>query len=133
MDKAYFAFWPKRLPHSLTVPQTNLYHNLEVSAQRYTDKTAIIYYGAEISSRQFALPPPRARQACPHYRRDPTRRAPRRRGSSLVKGAPRTLRCPPAHGWAGEPDRASLHAGDNASPKAMHGYRPFGTNVLGGR
>jgi fatty-acyl-CoA synthase len=53
MDKAYFAFWPKRLPHSLTVPQTNLYHNLEVSAQRYPDKTAIIYYGAEISYRQL--------------------------------------------------------------------------------
>ena len=53
MEKAYFVFWPKRLPHSLTVPQTNLYHNLEVSAQRYPDKTAIMYYGAEISYRQL--------------------------------------------------------------------------------
>ncbi len=42
MEKRYFAFWPTRLPHSLVVPQTNLYSNLEVSAQRYPDKTAIM-------------------------------------------------------------------------------------------
>ncbi len=54
MEKRYFAFWPTRLPHSLVVPQTNLYSNLEVSAQRYPDKTAIMYYGVEISYRQLA-------------------------------------------------------------------------------
>jgi hypothetical protein len=28
----HFAFWPKRLPRSLTLPETNVYYNLEVSA-----------------------------------------------------------------------------------------------------
>ena len=54
MTDRHFAFWPKRLPHSLTLPETNVAYNLEVSATRYPEKTAIIYYGAEISYRQLA-------------------------------------------------------------------------------
>ena len=49
MNERHFKFWPKRLPRSLTLPKTSVYHNLEVSAERYPEKTAIFYYGAEVS------------------------------------------------------------------------------------
>jgi fatty-acyl-CoA synthase len=41
---AHFAHWPPGLPHHLTLPQTNLFHNLQVSAQRFPDKAAVIFY-----------------------------------------------------------------------------------------
>jgi fatty-acyl-CoA synthase len=49
----HFEFWPKRLTKSLTVPKTNIYDNLEVTARRYPQKTAIFYYGSTISYRQL--------------------------------------------------------------------------------
>ncbi|WP_047151733.1 long-chain fatty acid--CoA ligase [Aneurinibacillus tyrosinisolvens] len=49
MTQAHFAHWPVRMPRTLTVPQTTLYDNLEVTARRYPQKTAIIYYGTEIT------------------------------------------------------------------------------------
>lgn len=49
----HLAFWPKGLPTSLTVPKTTVYDNLLVSARRYPDKTAIFYYGTEISYRRL--------------------------------------------------------------------------------
>jgi fatty-acyl-CoA synthase len=49
MNERHFKFWPKRLPRSLTLPKTSVYHNLKVSAERYPEKTAIYYYGTEIS------------------------------------------------------------------------------------
>lgn len=49
MIESYFEFWPARVPRSLPLPDTSVYHNLEVSASRYPEKTAIIYYGTEIS------------------------------------------------------------------------------------
>lgn len=42
-------FWPARLSRRVAAPCTSLYYNLEVSAKRYPDKTAIEYYGAAIS------------------------------------------------------------------------------------
>jgi fatty-acyl-CoA synthase len=50
----HFAFWPRRVPHSLTIPETTLCYNLEVSSTRYPRKTAIVYYGREIAYRQLA-------------------------------------------------------------------------------
>jgi fatty-acyl-CoA synthase len=49
----HFAFWPERVPHSLTLPETTLSYNLEVSATRYPDKTAIAYYGGELTYREL--------------------------------------------------------------------------------
>jgi fatty-acyl-CoA synthase len=49
----HFAFWPERVPHSLTLPETTLCYNLEVSATRYPDKTAIAYYGGELTYRDL--------------------------------------------------------------------------------
>ena len=41
----HHAVWPKRLPHSLTVPQTSLWMNLQVSAMRYPQKLALVFMG----------------------------------------------------------------------------------------
>ena len=41
--------WPERVPRSLPLPETSLHYNLEVSANRYPDRTAILYYGTGIS------------------------------------------------------------------------------------
>lgn len=53
MNNNHFQFWPKRLATSLTVPETTLYDNLEVTVRRYPEKTAIFYYGSTISYRRL--------------------------------------------------------------------------------
>ena len=45
----HFAHWPPGVPKKLTIPRTSLYYNLEVSARRYPDKAAILYYGRAIT------------------------------------------------------------------------------------
>ncbi len=50
----HFAYWPKRVPHSVTIPETTLSYNLAVSATRYPNKTAIVYYGRAIPYRELA-------------------------------------------------------------------------------
>jgi fatty-acyl-CoA synthase len=45
----HFAHWPPGVPKSLSVPRTSLHYNLEVSARRYPDKAAILYYGSALS------------------------------------------------------------------------------------
>jgi fatty-acyl-CoA synthase len=59
-DRPHFAHWPRRLPRALAVPQTSLWFNLEVSAARYPDKAATIFFGqrmtyAELHARAEAL------------------------------------------------------------------------------
>ncbi len=44
MGSAHFRFWPRHALHTLQAPATNLFYNLEVSARRYPDKPAFIYY-----------------------------------------------------------------------------------------
>ena len=41
----HHAFWPKRLPHQLTAPQTSLWMNLQVSAMRFPNKEALVFMG----------------------------------------------------------------------------------------
>ena len=50
----HFAYWPRRVPRSLTIPETTLCYNLAVSATRYPNKVAIVYYGREITYRELA-------------------------------------------------------------------------------
>ena len=38
-------FWPKRVPRTITPPQTPLWDNLAVSAKRYPDKAALVFFG----------------------------------------------------------------------------------------
>ena len=42
-DRPHFRFWPRLLPRGITLPQTSLAANLEISALRYPDKPAFIY------------------------------------------------------------------------------------------
>jgi len=44
MQQAHFSHWPPGLPRHLTLPRTNLFDNLAVSARRYPDKPALIFY-----------------------------------------------------------------------------------------
>ncbi|MBU2287405.1 MAG: AMP-binding protein, partial [Gammaproteobacteria bacterium] len=53
MDRPHLKFWPKRLPHSITVPATSLWHNLATSAARYPDKAALVFFGTVITYREF--------------------------------------------------------------------------------
>src|SRR3569832_1966937 len=52
MDRPHYKFWPPRLPHSLTPPATSLWHNLAISALRYPDKPAIVFFGRIYSYRE---------------------------------------------------------------------------------
>ena len=45
-QRAHHRFWPKRVPYSITPPATSLWHNLAVSALRYPDKAALVFFGA---------------------------------------------------------------------------------------
>ncbi len=49
--RPHYAFWPRRLPHSITLPATSLWDNLAISAQRYPDKTALVFFGRQLSYR----------------------------------------------------------------------------------
>ncbi len=46
-------FWPPGLPRHLTLPQTNVWYIVEVSATRYPDKPFIIFYDAVITFADF--------------------------------------------------------------------------------
>ena len=52
-ERPHFKFWPKRLPRSLTLPETSLWFNLEVSARRYPNKPAVIFFGRGITFREL--------------------------------------------------------------------------------
>ena len=49
MFDRHHAVWPENVPHTLTLPRTSLYENLEISARRYPDRAAIIYYDRKLS------------------------------------------------------------------------------------
>ncbi|WP_456275712.1 long-chain fatty acid--CoA ligase [Bacillus sp. AK128] len=53
MRTTHYEFWPKGLTTSLTVPETTIYENLEYTAKRYPSKTAIYYYGGEITYKEL--------------------------------------------------------------------------------
>ena len=53
MTAPHFAHWPPGLPRHLTMPETSLWFNAEVSAQRYPDKPYIVYYDTPLSFAQF--------------------------------------------------------------------------------
>jgi len=45
----HLAHWPRSAPRSLVLPATSVYENLAVSARRFPDKAALIYYGATLT------------------------------------------------------------------------------------
>ena len=46
--RPHHAIWPSRLPRSLIVPETTLWFNLEVSAARYPQHAAYVFFGREL-------------------------------------------------------------------------------------
>ena len=48
-ERAHHRFWPHRLPRALTPPATSLWHNLAISALRYPDKAALVFFGRVFS------------------------------------------------------------------------------------
>ena len=52
--RPHYRFWPRRLPHALTVPSTSLWDNLATSARRYPDKSALVFFGSQMSYRTLA-------------------------------------------------------------------------------
>ena len=53
MFNRHLPHWPEGAPHHLTLPDTSLFCNLEISARRYPQKTAIIYYDTLITYAQL--------------------------------------------------------------------------------
>jgi len=47
------AVWPARLPMKMTAPVTSLWTNLQVSAWRYPEKTALVFMGRSWSYREL--------------------------------------------------------------------------------
>ena len=47
--RAHHRFWPARLPHAISTPDTSLWENLAVSAKRFPNKTALIFLGSQLS------------------------------------------------------------------------------------
>lgn len=54
MQRPHHKFWPTRLPHSISPPRTSLWDNLAVSARRYPDKAAIVFFGRLFTYAQLA-------------------------------------------------------------------------------
>ena len=52
-DPKHLAHWPPGLPQHLTLPQTNVFFNLEVSATRYPDKPCTVFYDSVIRYADF--------------------------------------------------------------------------------
>ncbi|MCW7536580.1 long-chain fatty acid--CoA ligase [Aquabacterium sp. A7-Y] len=48
-EALHARYWPKRLPRRIAVPETSLWFNLEVSARRYPDKDAVVFFGRTMS------------------------------------------------------------------------------------
>ena len=53
MSDRHFAHWPKGLPRHMTIPETDLFHNVEVSARRYPAKPFLVFYDTQISYAEF--------------------------------------------------------------------------------
>jgi fatty-acyl-CoA synthase len=53
MHNPHFTSWPGNQPHHLSVPDTNLFYNVEVSATRFPDKPYIVFYDTEITFADF--------------------------------------------------------------------------------
>lgn len=48
MFDRHYAVWPKGVPKHLTLPETSLYENIEISARRFPRKPALLYYGTAL-------------------------------------------------------------------------------------
>jgi fatty-acyl-CoA synthase len=49
MNNKHYDFWPKRLPHAITLPHTSLWDNLAVNARRFPHKAALVFFGQTVT------------------------------------------------------------------------------------
>ena len=52
-DRPHFRIWPKRLPREVIAPETSLWVNLDISAIRYPDKPAYVFFGRSLTYREL--------------------------------------------------------------------------------
>ena len=52
-DSLHWLHWPPGLPRIVSVPETDLYANVEISAWRWPDKPFIIFYDSTLTFAQF--------------------------------------------------------------------------------
>ncbi|WP_066339742.1 long-chain fatty acid--CoA ligase [Azohydromonas lata] len=52
-EQSHFKHWPPGVPRHLTLPQTHLFYNAEVSATRFPDKPFIVFYDSVLTFAQF--------------------------------------------------------------------------------
>ena len=45
----HFRFWPNDVPHHLDLPATSLWYNLEVTATRFPDRPAVVFYDSVLT------------------------------------------------------------------------------------
>jgi len=53
MPMPHDPHWPPHLPRQLTLPETSLFYNAEVSARRFPNKPFLLYYGEPLSFARF--------------------------------------------------------------------------------
>jgi fatty-acyl-CoA synthase len=53
MNTTHYPHWPAGLPYAISTPETSVYVNLEISARRYPDKAAVIFYDTVLSYAQM--------------------------------------------------------------------------------
>lgn len=53
MSDLHWPHWPPGLPRTLSVPDTDLYANVEISAWRWPDKNFLIFYDSPLTFAQF--------------------------------------------------------------------------------
>ena len=46
---AHWRYWPPGIPHHLDSPATSLWYNLEVTATRYPDRAAVVFYDSVLT------------------------------------------------------------------------------------
>jgi fatty-acyl-CoA synthase len=49
----HMRFWPPGLPVDLPLPETSLWYNLEVTAARYPDRPAVVFYDSVLTYREL--------------------------------------------------------------------------------
>ncbi|MDZ4187105.1 MAG: long-chain fatty acid--CoA ligase [Hydrogenophaga sp.] len=52
-ERPHHRFWPRRLPHRISPPATSLWDNLVVSARRYPDKPALVFFDQVTTYREL--------------------------------------------------------------------------------
>ena len=51
--RPHFKVWPSRLPREVVIPHTSLWFNLAVTATRFPDKAAYLFFGRSLTYREL--------------------------------------------------------------------------------